>query len=76
MKSWRFLLLFLGITVVLGLPAFALWPVCVPLAPEQTATFDPPITERTDTYLWGRVFQEESGRWYQCKTRVARALFF
>jgi hypothetical protein len=56
--------------------AFALWPVCVPVFPEQVAGFQPPISERNDGYLFGKVFQQKGGQWYQCKTRVARAFFF
>jgi len=69
--------------VVLGIVAmaalvvgYALWPVCVPLSAEDTASFQPPIAERTDTMLWGRIFQQRSGQWYQCKTRISRAFFF
>jgi hypothetical protein len=56
--------------------SFALWPVCVPLQSEQVTAFQPPINERNDTYLFGRAFQQRAGQWYQCKTRIARALFF
>ncbi|OGB17904.1 MAG: hypothetical protein A2W72_15875 [Burkholderiales bacterium RIFCSPLOWO2_12_67_14] len=56
--------------------AFALWPVCVPLSSEQVTAFQPPISERNDTYLFGPMFQQDAGQWYQCKTRIARALFF
>lgn len=56
--------------------AFALWPVCVPVHPEQVAGFQPPISERSDSYLFGRVFQQRDEQWYQCKTRVARVFFF
>jgi len=63
--------------LVLGLGAgYALWPVCVPLSTEQVAAFQPPIAEREDSMLFGRVFQQRDGQWYQCKTRIARALFF
>ena len=55
---------------------YALWPVCVPLSAEAIASFQPPIAERNDTMLWGRIFQQRSGQWYQCKTRVSRAFFF
>ena len=56
--------------------SFILWPVCVPLSAEQVAASQPPISERNDTYLFGRMFQQDAGQWYQCKTRIARALFF
>lgn len=62
--------------VLAAVTAFALWPVCVPVHPEQVADFQPPISERSDSYLFGRVFQQKGGQWYQCKTRVARAFFF
>jgi hypothetical protein len=53
----------------------AVWPVCVPLSPDQISGFQPPINERTDTYLWGRIFQKRDGQWCQCKTRIAREFF-
>ena len=56
--------------------AYALWPVCVPIARADAAAFQPPLAERDDRYLFGRVFQERAGQWHQCKTRIARALFF
>lgn len=62
--------------VVCLITGYALWPVCVPLSSEQVAAFQPPITERTDSFLFGRVFQQREGQWHQCKTRIARALFF
>ena len=58
------------------LTGYALWPVCVPLSQEQLASFQPPITERQDTMLFGRIFQQRSGQWYQCKTRISRAFYF
>ena len=64
------------ILLVAALTAYALWPVCVPLAREDVMAFQPPITERQDTMLFGRVFREHSGQWYQCKTRISRAFFF
>ena len=56
--------------------AYALWPVCVPVARADAAAFQPPLAERDDRYLFGRVFQERDGQWHQCKTRIARAFFF
>jgi hypothetical protein len=55
---------------------YALWPVCVALSAEDVAAFQPPIAERDDRMLFGRIFQQRSGQWYQCKTRIARAFFF
>jgi len=67
----------IGIVLVAALGAsYAVWPVCVPLSAEALASFQPPIAQRTDTMLWGRIFQQRSGQWYQCKTRIARAFFF
>jgi hypothetical protein len=69
--------------VVLGLvlaailvTSYAIWPVCVALSPEDVASWRPPIEQRDDTMLVGRVFQQHDGQWYQCKTRIARAFFF
>jgi len=55
---------------------YALVPVCVPLSAEDVASFQPPLAERDDRMLFGRIFQQRSGQWYQCKTRIARAFFF
>jgi len=71
----RAALLVCALAALVGV-AFALWPVCVPLSSEQVAAFQPPISERNDTYLFGHMFQQSAGQWYQCKTRIARALFF
>jgi hypothetical protein len=69
-------MLLLFAVAVIAVAAFALWPVCVPLSSAQVAASQPPISERSDTYLFGRMFQQRAGQWSQCKTRVARALFF
>ena len=66
-----------GLAVFAGGAVWLLMPVCVVIAPEDVAGFDPPIETRTQTGLIGqRYFQERGGRWYQCKARIARALFF
>ena len=66
----------IALAIVLTL-AYALWPVCAPIPPETVAGFDPPIDQRTDAMLWGRVFrQRDDGQWQQCKTRLSRAFFF
>jgi drug/metabolite transporter (DMT)-like permease len=56
--------------------AYAVWPVCVEIQPETVQGFKPAITLRTDTQLFGKVFQQHAGQWYQCKTRISRAFFF
>ena len=71
----RVALLVCALAALVGV-ALALWPVCVPLSSEQVAALQPPMSERNDTYLFGRMFQQSAGQWYQCKTRIARALFF
>lgn len=68
--------LLLALAAAAAAVAFVIWPVCVPLSDEQLSAFQPPIGERTETYLFGRVFQQRDGQWHQCKTRVARAMFF
>jgi hypothetical protein len=54
---------------------YALWPVCVPLSPEQVAASQPPLEQRSERALFGPVFQQRGGQWCQCKTRIARAFF-
>lgn len=61
---------------MVALIAFALWPVCVVLSAEDLAGFQPPIQERSDQDFYLRIFQQRSGQWCQCKTRISRALFF
>lgn len=56
--------------------ALALWPVCVPLPSEELVSVKPSLAERTDKDFYLRVFQQRAGQWYQCKTRISRALFF
>ena len=66
------------ITLALAIAAlaFAWRPVCVPLSPEDLASFTTPIETRTDHDFYLRVFQQIDGRWFQCKTWLSRALFF
>lgn len=45
----------LTVAVFIAVAAFVLWPVCVPLSSEQAAALQPPLSERKDTYLWGRI---------------------
>ena len=66
----------LGLFLALAaLEAYVLWPVCVPVPNEQLADFQPPISEREDAFLFGRVFQLKDGQWQQCKTRFSRIFF-
>jgi len=64
-----FLLIALTLTITLR-------PVCVPLSPEDLAGFNTPIETRTDHDFYLQVFQQVDGRWYQCKTWLARQFFF
>jgi hypothetical protein len=59
-----------------ALAAAVLRPVCVPLSPEQLASFTAPIEARTDRDFYLAVFQQREGQWMQCKTWLSRALFF
>jgi drug/metabolite transporter (DMT)-like permease len=56
--------------------AYAVWPVCVAIPAETIADFNQPIALRSDMQLFGKVFQEHAGQWYQCKSRISRAFFF
>lgn len=54
-------------------------PVCVPLSAEESAAaahWRPPIQERRDRQLHGRVWQRRGGRWFQCKSWISREMFF
>jgi hypothetical protein len=64
------------IAIALGVGTCALRPVCVPIAPDTLAQFDPPIETRGDRDFHLRVFQQRDGRWMQCKTWLSRQLFF
>ena len=65
-----------GVSLV-GLLAWFLHPVCVPLTADDIARFSPPIESRTDTGLIGQaIFQQRDDRWFQWKVWIARAMFF
>lgn len=72
----------LGIILVLAVVGLGTaWlghPVCVPIADEDLKTFKPvPIEQRTDRDLFlFRTFQKRDGHWCQCKSWIARQLFF
>jgi hypothetical protein len=68
--------LLLAFVVVLGLLAWALHPVCVPLSAQDLRGFNVPIEQRADRDMYLQVFQWRHGQWYQCKTWLSRQLFF
>ncbi|HUK86966.1 MAG TPA: hypothetical protein VLT85_04825 [Terriglobales bacterium] len=53
-------------------------PVCVPIPDEELKNFTPlPIEQRTDRDLFlFRTFQKRDGHWCQCKSWIAREMFF
>ncbi|OLC77306.1 MAG: hypothetical protein AUH72_17650 [Acidobacteria bacterium 13_1_40CM_4_65_8] len=65
-----------GVIVVALLVMVLLQPVCVPLSNDDLKSFNVPIEQRTDRDIYLRVFQQRDGRWYQCKTRLSRLMFF
>ncbi len=66
-----------GLAVIAASLAWFLSPVCIAIAQEDLANFDPPIETRTETGMIGqRYFQQRDGVWYHCKVRIARQLFF
>jgi hypothetical protein len=71
----RFTWLAVALAFVAG-TLFALRPVCVPLSPDDLASFNTPIETRTDHDFYLQVFQQRDGRWYQCKTWLSRQFFF
>ena len=75
-KRTRHALALLGAMLVTG--AYLLFrPVCVPIPDDTLAVFSPPIEERRETTFYGsRIFQQENGQWFQCKTWIARQFFF
>jgi hypothetical protein len=74
-RAW--MALGVGFAAFAGAAVWLLMPVCVVIASADVAGFDPPIETRTETGIIGqRYFQERGGRWYQCKTRIAREFFF
>lgn len=65
-----------GVTL-LALLVWFLHPVCRAIPEEEIANFDPPIDTRTATNMIGQpVFQKRDGRWFHCKSWIARQLFF
>ena len=67
----------IGIVVFAGCLIWSLTPVCRAIANEDLASFDPPIDTRTQTGMVGqRYFQQREGKWFHCKVRIARKLFF
>ena len=75
-RRTRHLLALLGAALVTG--AYLLFrPVCVPIPEDTLAVFSPPIEQRRETTFYGsRIFQQENGQWFQCKTWIARQFFF
>jgi len=65
-----------AVILVIILVGWAMSPVCVPIDEAALADFNVPIEQRTDRDFYLKVFQRRDGRWYQCKTRLSRALFF
>ncbi len=53
-------------------------PVCVPIPDEDLKHFTPiPIEQRNDRDLFlFRTFQKRGGHWCQCKSWLARQMFF
>ena len=65
-----------GVTLLVLL-AWFLHPVCQVIPNEQVSTFDPPIDTRTATNMIGQpFFQQRNGRWFHCKSWIARKFFF
>jgi hypothetical protein len=61
--------------LVIGVTAYLLRPVCVPLGQDNLSSFNIPATQRMaqrDLYL--TVWQEKGGQWSQCKTYLTRLL--
>jgi hypothetical protein len=74
-RTW--LVLAIGGAAFVGSLAWFLHPVCVVIPGTDLASFNPPIETRTDTGMIGEhTFQQRNGSWYQCKTWIARAMFF
>lgn len=77
LRRWRWAAAIVAGATFAATLGWFLHPVCVPLSAEDVARFSPPIDTRTDTGMIGqRLFQQRDGGWYQCKTWIARALFF
>lgn len=66
-----------GILVFGASLAWFLTPVCVAVTEEEQANFDPPIATRSQTGMIGQqIFQQRDGRWFHCKVRITRQMFF
>lgn len=66
-----------AVLVFAAIAAWLLHPACREITAEDLARFDPPIETRSDTDMLGRpAFQRRDGGWYQCKTWIAREMFF
>jgi hypothetical protein len=63
--------------VLIGGAVFLFRPACVPIPEDTLAVFSPPIEERRETTFYGSpIFRQKNGRWFQCKTWIARQFFF
>lgn len=65
----------IALLLFLGLAAWALRPVCVPLTAADLRSFNVPIEQRTDRDFYLTVFQQRDGQWCQCKTWLSRLYF-
>lgn len=66
-----------GGAILLAVLVWFLHPVCRAISEEEVVNFDPPIDIRTATNMIGQpVFQKRDGRWFHCKSWIARQLFF
>ncbi len=69
-----------ALVLFLLLLAYLMWPVCVPMSPDEVASFNQvssvPIDKRADRDFYVRVFQYREGQWCHCKTRLGRLFFF
>jgi hypothetical protein len=51
-----------------------LMPVCVPIPKSSVASFES-VVSLEERAASGEGFKKKNGRWYQCKSRLARAFF-
>lgn len=66
-----------GLIVFAVCLVWSLSPVCVPVSEEDLARFSPPVGSRTQRGMVGqRYFQRHQGRWFHCRVRIARLMFF
>ncbi len=49
-------------------------PVCVPIPKSSVTSFES-VVSLEERALGGEPFKKKNGRWYQCKSRLARAFF-